>query len=428
MTALHQILEDNINNIFAHVPISKVAIAVSAGSDSIALLFLLSNWANNHKIDLTVITVDHDLRPASRIETDYIDAVAARLGHRCFVLKWQHHNKISNLQERARIGRYDLMTKLCLELGIFALATAHHKDDFLENLCLRKSRKSGIFGLSSGYTHFYNNIMIIRPLSNVPKDELVAFLKTNHIRWFEDKSNYSDKYKRNQIRHILTKQSKVDLERELAEINKKASELQPLLIEAIAESVIINNMGFSILKLHNFNKFHKDIKFQVISYILTIISGAVKTPRAKSVALIIDLIDNKNKFIKTLHGCHLKKIDDQILIYREFGRIPPESVILHKGAVWDNRFYFEGDYIQDCYITSLSITSYKQIKKQISLEALSKCAINHHKQILFTLPVIKTLEKIIAIPHIAYCNSEQLSGKLNFIFQPMFVSRFTHFL
>lgn len=424
---LKDTFESTINNLLINIKTSKVAVAVSGGCDSIALLFLLRNWAKIHNLELTVITVNHNLRPESETEVKYVYEISHKLGHKCFILEWDHKDNFSNLQERARIARYNLMTNLCLEFGILILATAHHKDDFLENFCIRKTRKSGIFGLSSGYTTFYNNVMVIRPLAKIAKNELVEFLEHNNISWLEDQSNYSNKYKRNKIRNSLIFQDKQNLEQELLEINKQASELQPLLIQAIAESLVIKNLGFAILILRAFIKFPMNIKFQVISYILTIIGGSIKTPRSESVKLIINLFENENKFIKTLHGCFIKKIDDTVLIYREFGKKYPAPVPLKRGAIWDNRFCFTGEELKNSYITHISIEDYIAIKDHIDLTNLSKLSINHHKQILFTLPIVKTLEKIVSIPHIPYYKNKQMIGKLNFSFQPKFISRFTHF-
>ena len=53
---------------------------------------------------------------------------------------------------------------------------------------------------------------------------------------------------------------------------------------------------------------------------------------------------------------------------------------------------------------------------------------NNHKDILFTLPVIKNLEKVVAIPHISYYDGFKSNSGVDVIFSPGFVSRFTHFL
>ena len=78
-------------------------------------------------------------------------------------------------------------------------------------------------------------------------------------------------------------------------------------------------------------------------------------------------------------------------------------------------------------ISSLSLNEYIGLKKYLNLEKLAKDSNNNHKSILFTLPVIKNLEKVVAIPHISYYDNEILSGVIKIIFKPNFISRFTHF-
>ena len=93
---------------------------------------------------------------------------------------------------------------------------------------------------------------------------------------------------------------------------------------------------------------------------------------------------------------------------------------------WDNRFEIiinGSNYI----ISSLSMDEYIELKKHLNLEKLAKDSDNNHKSILFTLPVIKNLEKVVAIPHISYYDNEILSGVIKVIFKPNFISRFTHF-
>ena len=70
---------------------------------------------------------------------------------------------------------------------------------------------------------------------------------------------------------------------------------------------------------------------------------------------------------------------------------------------------------------------YIKLKQHLSLEKLAKDSNNNHNSILFTLPVIKTLEKVLAIPHISYYDSEILTQVIKVIFKPNFISRFTHF-
>lgn len=422
MDALYKKFQASIETQLGKIALPKIAVAVSGGSDSMALLLFMSQWAKIVKCKLIVLTVDHDLRPEAKTECEYVRQFSMQLGHECFVLKWDHHNQFSNLQARARDARYSLMTELCKKQNIMAIATAHHLDDSIENYYIRKSRKSGLFGLSSSDIGFNNNIMIIRPLVTIYKQELVEFLYENGVKWFEDQSNYSDKYLRNRIRKSLSILERKELEIELAAIDLQVKRFGPLFIKAIASVVAINKFGTAKINIDNLESYHNDIRFQLISYILTIISGKLTTPRYGSVELIIELLNCGKNFVKTLHGCILQRTKDELLIYRECGRTFSKEVKLAKNVIWDNRFRYDGEEVKDSYINNLMMNDYVKIKDKLDLSN-----IKNHQEILFTLPVVKTLEKILAIPHISYYDDKGMIGKLSFSFQPQFTSRFTHF-
>ena len=76
----------------------------------------------------------------------------------------------------------------------------------------------------------------------------------------------------------------------------------------------------------------------------------------------------------------------------------------------------------------MQLEDYIKIKDKLDFENLRKLSNNNHKDILFTLPVIKNLEKVVAIPHISYYDDFKSNSRIDIVFNPGFVSRFTHFL
>lgn len=428
---LYEKFENNINNLIGGLHLSKIAIAVSGGSDSVALLYLASIWAKKNNIELFILSVDHNLRAQSKQEIEYIQNTANDLGLKFYSLSFDHQNNFSNLQERTRKGRYNLMTSLCRKLDILILLTAHHEDDYIENFCLRLERKSGVFGLSSSNINWHNNTQIIRPLFNIYKTELVNYLVTHNIKWFEDQSNLSIKYRRNAIRQKLAKQEdyiKDDIIAEQIKVNELVeNKFKPELISVIAESVKISEYGFAFLDLTKFSKSAHEIQVQLFNFLLIIISGQQSSARFYSVKPILKLITQSLDFKNTLHGCVIKRMQNKLLIYREFGKKLPESILLlDKQIVWDNRFRITNNYdIENCVATYLSLEDYKTIKKKLDLEVLKDLSCGNHNVILFTLPIIKILEKVVAIPHISYYDNDIKS--FNVSFAPDFISRFTHF-
>lgn len=413
---------------------SGVALAVSGGSDSIALLFLASKWAKKNLVRLVVFSVNHRLREESDKEIEFVKKTVLDLGHEFIGLTWFHDNTKSALQERARKARYQMMGKKCHELGINDLLTAHHYDDFLENYFMRKRKKSGVLGLCNSYSTFYNNIQVLRPLYNVKKQNLVDYLKENSISWMEDESNSLDFYERNRVRKYiatLSEKAKAKLEVEASIADAAARGFNNKFIKAIAETVEFNSLGFAFVNLDLYQELDYEITVYLINFVLTSISGSANTPRYRSTKKLLDTINSGNNFVCSLHGCILRRIANKLLIYREKSKISSRFLNLKNGVVWDNRFQFNvgKDFAAEGFkICRLYMEDYIKIKNKLDLQKISESSKNNHKDILFTLPVIKTLEKIVAIPHISYYDNFKCDSGIDIVFSPIFVSRFTHFL
>lgn len=442
---LYQKFKNNIDNLIGYpsndelIFPSTIALAISGGSDSIALLMLTHKWASTarQEIKLVVLSMDHQLRPESKQESQYVQALANKLGHSYYQLHFDHNNNFSNLQARAREARYKLMTELCLKLDILTILSAHHYDDYLENYCLRLEKNSSIFGLSASYIMWYNNVKIARPLFNIRKQQLVEYLLSNNIQWLEDESNLSDKYRRNVIRKKLNtggecKKNQV-MQEQLAINQQVAEKLQPEFIACIAQSIQTYDFGFSTINLLKFLEFSHEIKLQTLSFVLIIISGKNYTGRIHSIMRIYELLLQPASFTKTLHGCIIKKIDNNVIIYPEIGRNTMQEILLNNGCIWDNRFLFHVDgsmaklESQNYFIGNLTMKNYSEIRETLALDNLKNLSFNNHLAILFTLPVIKILEKVIAMPHLSYYDNESLKKEFSVYFYPNFISRFTHF-
>ncbi|MGB0935221.1 MAG: tRNA lysidine(34) synthetase TilS, partial [Alphaproteobacteria bacterium] len=178
-----------------------IAVAVSGGADSIALLHKLKD---QHNGSLTALTVDHGLRPESRQEAETVAGWMTQLGIPHHILTWTDEKPKSGIQEQAREARYTLMTDWCKAHDIDILALAHHADDQAETFIHRLCRGSGLDGLAAmAPSSYIKGIKIIRPLLSTPKEELISCLRQKGVSWIEDPSNQKEDYTRVRIRKIL---------------------------------------------------------------------------------------------------------------------------------------------------------------------------------------------------------------------------------
>ncbi|MDR2609523.1 MAG: tRNA lysidine(34) synthetase TilS, partial [Rickettsiales bacterium] len=185
---------------------NKVAVAVSGGIDSIALLYLMINWTKKRQCPLPIVlTVNHALRPESQEEAEFVVSYAKELGvEESFILKWEKQNIKGNVQSQARKARYKLLAKWCKSNDVKHLLIAHHKDDQAETFLLRLERGSGIDGLSSmDCKSFFNGIYVLRPLLNFSRSEIEKYANFHRLRWVEDRSNQDLKYRRTLYRNLL---------------------------------------------------------------------------------------------------------------------------------------------------------------------------------------------------------------------------------
>ncbi|MEZ5907703.1 MAG: tRNA lysidine(34) synthetase TilS [Hyphomicrobiaceae bacterium] len=182
-----------------------LGLAVSGGADSTALMHLAARWRRRlaSPPEITVLTVDHRLRPTSCNEALSVEAAARALGFAHRTLVWQQSRAGSAVQERARAARYALLETAMRQLAIDALVTAHHADDQAETLLMRLARGSGLDGLAgmAPATPFGPG-MLVRPMLSVGKDELTRWLGAAGIAWSEDPSNELTAFERARLRRI----------------------------------------------------------------------------------------------------------------------------------------------------------------------------------------------------------------------------------
>jgi tRNA(Ile)-lysidine synthase len=180
-----------------------VAAAVSGGPDSMALLYLLSLWAVPRDIRIKAFTVDHGLRPESVDEAQKVGAWARALPHVDHnILLWTGEKPQSRILEEARAARYALLQSAMKSAKAHHLFVAHHQDDQAETFLIRLSKGSGLDGLSGmrALQPMDEGGVIVRPLLDVPKADLVAICDRNKIPYVNDPTNENQNYTRPRLR------------------------------------------------------------------------------------------------------------------------------------------------------------------------------------------------------------------------------------
>lgn len=177
----------------------KILLGVSGGIDSMVMLNLF--YKAGFKI--AVAHCNFSLRgEESDGDEQLVALVCEEKGIKLHQIKFETEryaaeNKLS-IQVAARNLRYNWFNSLCDDHGYNKIAIAHNRDDVAETVILNLTRGTGLKGLSG--IKMVNG-MVIRPLLNFSRNDIVTYAQEHLIAFHEDSSNSSVKYARNRIRH-----------------------------------------------------------------------------------------------------------------------------------------------------------------------------------------------------------------------------------
>ncbi len=344
------IQSDEIRELFAGwCDLPRIALAVSGGSDSVALMHLAARWRNDvgaSAPSISVIAVDHDLRPCSDDEAEWVAAQAAELGFDATVLRWLGPKPKTGIQAAARSARYELITEHCVAREIAVVATAHQWDDQAETLIMRLGRGSGIDGLAAMAPRSQRNgIALLRPLLGVSKARLVATLRTLGCSWVEDPSNQDPRFERVRLRGNMDELRQLGLDPEkLALTATRLSRARTALENAtdlfLANAVSIDNSGMAKLDRTALLDASEEIAVRALTRILWAAGGQSAPPRMAKVEQLYSILPTQTSGTHTLAGCRLDNAGAKLRFSRETGRNGLPKLELEPGAsaYWDMRF------------------------------------------------------------------------------------------
>ena len=180
-----------------------VLAGLSGGADSVCLLAVLDRLKPEMNLTISAAYLDHGLRPAETPEEiDFCRDLCGAFDisfhvRRLDVLMHAKSEKMSK-QESARELRYRALQEIAASVNAHRIAVGHHADDQAETILMRLFRGTGPSGLA-GIPPVRKNI--IRPLIDVERKHIEAFLDAEGIAFMVDSSNLRDDYMRNKLRH-----------------------------------------------------------------------------------------------------------------------------------------------------------------------------------------------------------------------------------
>ena len=184
----------------------RIVAGVSGGPDSLALLLLLNQLKEDLGFSLIVAHLDHALRKNSARDAGFVRRLSAKLGLPFFLgrLEAGQLSAAGSIEEAARVARLEFLFKTAEDNRANKIALGHHFDDQAETVLMRILRGTGLYGLA-GILPKRNmkGFVIIRPLIEIKRSQIEAFLKVKRVRPRRDATNHEDIYFRNKIRNKL---------------------------------------------------------------------------------------------------------------------------------------------------------------------------------------------------------------------------------
>ena len=319
-----------------------MGVAVSGGGDSMALLHITDGWARSIGCRLHIVTVNHGLRDASLKEAEMVAGLASELGWSHDRLDW-HWDGSGNLSDRARRGRYTLMTDWARSVGVNVVALGHTRDDVAETFLMRLGREAGVDGLAQmAISRLQHGITWIRPLLNERRDDLRHYLQSHGFHWVEDPTNEDDRFDRARLRKLLPELAAagvtVDAIAMSAERLKEASHtLNVILQEWLTDHSRFDGAGI-ILDADAYVALQPELRHRCMAHTLRWIAAADYKPRGEKLnQLDRDLTDD---VARTLHGCLIVRQGHEITVSREYAAVA--GLVTPTDDIWDNRWRLRG--------------------------------------------------------------------------------------
>ena len=251
---------DHFDFIFKEKKDLRFLLAVSGGSDSMLILFLLLRYFKGNNKLISIAHINHNIRNDSFKDEAFVTKVGLELGINTYIRKLNPKlkSKDESIESWARKERYKLLSEILIESNSNFILTGHHKNDQVETILKNISEKTGLFGLGGMKSV---NRVLIRPLLPFTKSELMRIIYKYKIPYVDDPSNNELCFKRNYIRKkvlgtwVLNDNKIVD---SIAESGENFSEYQQSLVYFINEFIRKNvsevQNGQVLIKKKNIKK------------------------------------------------------------------------------------------------------------------------------------------------------------------------------
>ncbi|MEE2821588.1 MAG: tRNA lysidine(34) synthetase TilS [Acidobacteriota bacterium] len=288
----------------------RIIVALSGGSDSVALLLVLKELTKSLSLHVSAAHVNHLLRGEESDEDErFVCDLCQEIGIPIEVQRVDTRREVrssgENLQSCARRLRYDFFGQLALSPK-HKVTTGHTLNDQVETFLMRLVRGAGSTGLSGISTLVRSSnlntgsqtgtTMIVRPLLEVSRVDILAYLKENKQDYREDRSNRDLSYDRNWVRHELLPLLQNKLNPAIVETLHRSSQLFKEIDDYLVlhgrkafEQCLVQQEGEIRIQIEELETFPSIIQKQVLRQGVMSTKGDLRGITFKHIAAVAEL-------------------------------------------------------------------------------------------------------------------------------------------
>jgi len=334
-TRLTQLVADA----FLAYPPKTLGVAVSGGGDSMALLHLLHGFCTLHGTRLRAVTVDHGIRPEASDEAKMVARYCSSLGVLHETLLWTGWDGTGNLQSAARNARYSLMAEWAERHKINTIALGHTADDQAETFLMRLAREAGVNGLAGMSPRTAREgVTFVRPLLSASREALRTYLRQQSIDWIEDPSNEDTRFERVRARKVMAALEPLGITPDgLAAVAGHMAKARGALdwqTFIAARDLVAIEAGAVVIVERKMRTLPEEIQRRLLVQAIGWITSSSYPPRRSAIAMLIEHL--RKGQATTLDGCHIRRIDGQIWIFRELNAV--RDISTPPNGLWDSRW------------------------------------------------------------------------------------------
>lgn len=334
-----QALLQQVKDVFAPFPPEKLGLAVSGGSDSVAMLHLVHKLSQTSKTSLHVVTVDHGLRVDAAEEAARVAAMSEQLGLPHARLKWEGWDHKGNMQHAARNARYKLMADWAVANDIGTIALGHTADDQAETVLMQLARRAGVDGLAAmPVRRLREGITWVRPLLGTRRAALREYLAGLGIEWTDDPSNEDIAFDRIKARKALATLAELGIDVDslsaVATNMGRASRALDFQTFQVMREIGHISGGAVVFCARRWRAQTTEIQRRLLLRAIKWIVGGEYGARHAAIANAMQAISSGTG--ATVDGCQIMLFGGRIWIFREFQAV--KYSVSDPGQLWDGRW------------------------------------------------------------------------------------------